>query len=62
MMLMRPGDAVEEGEVVVVVEGVEGVEGVEPVDPVEPVEAAAEEVQFAGFVRLQHLKSPKLLQ
>lgn len=59
MMLMRPGDAVEEGEVVVVVEGVEGVE---PVDPVEPVEAAAEEVQFAGFVRLQHLKSPKLLQ
>ena len=56
MMLMRPGDAVEEGEVVVVVEGVE------PVEPVEPVEAAAEEVQFAGFVRLQHLKSPKLLQ
>ena len=53
MMLMRPGDAVEEGEVVVVVEGVE---------PVEPVEAAAEEVQFAGFVRLQHLKSPKLHQ
>ena len=52
-MLMRPGDAVEEGEVVVVVEGVE---------PVEPVEAAAEEVQFAGFVRLQHLKSPKLHQ
>ena len=59
MMLMRPGDAVEEGEVVVVVEGVEGVE---PVDPVEPVEAAAEEVQFALFVRLQHLKSPKLHQ
>lgn len=56
MMLMRPGDAVEEGEVVAVVEGVEGVE---PVEPVEPVEAAAEEGQFAGFVRIQHLKSPK---
>lgn len=49
-MLMRPGDAVEEGEVVAVVE---------PVEPVEPVEAAAEEGQFAGFVRIQHLISPK---